>query len=88
MVFGVFPLIKPDRQRGSSKNPSFPRKRESSSLFLLGPRLRGDDESRVFRGAQRCNVDARFPRSGRKGALGLPVTLCKKGHLSVASFER
>jgi hypothetical protein len=42
---------------GTSKNPSFPRKRESSSVFLLGPRLRGDDESTVFRGGLSCSLE-------------------------------
>jgi GT2 family glycosyltransferase/glycosyltransferase involved in cell wall biosynthesis len=37
---------------GTSKNPSFPRNRESRLLNLLGSRLRGSDEERVFRGAQ------------------------------------
>ncbi|TDN66317.1 hypothetical protein C8D83_101649 [Halothiobacillus neapolitanus] len=37
---------------GSSKNPSFPRRRESSTLIFLGSRFRGNDESRVFRGAR------------------------------------
>ncbi|OPZ11841.1 MAG: hypothetical protein BWZ07_01745 [Alphaproteobacteria bacterium ADurb.BinA280] len=36
---------------GSSKNLSFPRRRESSVLILLGFRFRGNDESGVFRGA-------------------------------------
>jgi len=35
---------------GSSKNPSYPRRRVSGSLFLRGLRLRWNDESGVFRG--------------------------------------
>ncbi|ACX95660.1 hypothetical protein Hneap_0813 [Halothiobacillus neapolitanus c2] len=37
---------------GSSKNPSLPRRRESSALIYLGFRFRGNDESRVFRGVR------------------------------------
>jgi DMSO reductase family type II enzyme heme b subunit len=36
---------------GTLKSPSFPHRRESSKLISLGSRLRGNDESGVFRGA-------------------------------------
>jgi hypothetical protein len=39
-----------------SKNPSFPRRRESSALIFLGSRFRGNDESRVFQGALRSFI--------------------------------
>ncbi len=35
-----------------SKMPSFPRRRESSLIKKLDPRLRGDDKFRIYRGAQ------------------------------------
>lgn len=46
--------------RGTSKNPSYPRRRVSSCLIRLDSRLRGSDEMRVFRGALRSIPTCKF----------------------------
>ena len=47
----VLDVLAAPRLQGSSKNPSFPRRRESSVVIFLGSRFRENDESGAFRGA-------------------------------------